>query len=82
MIRPKDVYKRQEHEVFSKEIAVTIPADNLNGTFAYSAEKPEDQGKLTYDVTSIEKRKEGLDLKTALVWKDATACLLYTSRCV
>lgn len=62
-----------EHEVFSKEIAVTIPADKLNGTFAYSAEKPEDQGKLTYDVTSIEKRKEGLDLKTALVWKDATA---------
>jgi hypothetical protein len=53
-----------EHEVFSKEIAVTIPADKLNGTFAYSAEKPEDQGKLTYDVTSIEKRKEGLDLKT------------------
>jgi len=52
---------------------VTIPADKLNGTFAYSAEKPEDQGKLTYDVTSIEKRKEGLDLKTALVWKDATA---------
>lgn len=43
-----------EHEVFSKEIAVTIPADKLNGTFAYSAEKPEDQGKLTYDVTSIE----------------------------
>ena len=31
-----------EHEVFSKEIAVTIPADKLNGTFAYSAEKPED----------------------------------------
>ena len=62
-----------EHEIFSKEIAVTIPADKLNGTFAYSAEKPEDQGKLTYDVTSIEKRKEGLDLKTALVWKDATA---------
>ena len=62
-----------EHEVFSKEIAVTIPADKLNGTFAYSAEKPEDQGKLTYDVTSVEKRKEGLDLKTALVWKDATA---------
>ena len=62
-----------EHEVFSKEIAVTIPADKLNGTFAYSAEKPEDQGKLTYDVTSIEKRKEGLDLNTALVWKDATA---------
>ena len=62
-----------ENEVFSKEIAVTIPADKLNGTFAYSAEKPEDQGKLTYDVTSIEKRKEGLDLKTALVWKDATA---------
>ena len=62
-----------EHEVFSKEIAVTIPADKLNGTFAYSVEKPEDQGKLTYDVTSIEKRKEGLDLKTALVWKDATA---------
>lgn len=62
-----------EHEVFSKEIAVTITADKLNGTFAYSAEKPEDQGKLTYDVTSIEKRKEGLDLKTALVWKDATA---------
>lgn len=62
-----------EHEVFSKEIAVTIPANKLNGTFAYSAEKPEDQGKLTYDVTSIEKRKEGLDLKTALVWKDATA---------
>ena len=62
-----------EHEVFSKEIAVTIPADKLNGTFAYSAEKPEDQGKLTYDVTLIEKRKEGLDLKTALVWKDATA---------
>ena len=62
-----------EHEVFSKEIAVTIPADKLNGTFAYSAEKPEDQGKLTYNVTSIEKRKEGLDLKTALVWKDATA---------
>ena len=30
-----------EHEVFSKEIAVTIPADKLNGTFAYSAEKPE-----------------------------------------
>lgn len=52
---------------------MTIPADKLNGTFAYSAEKPEDQGKLTYDVTSIEKRKEGLDLKTALVWKDATA---------
>ena len=45
-----------EHEVFSKEIAVTIPADKLNGTFAYSAEKPEDQGKLTYDVTSIEKK--------------------------
>ncbi len=62
-----------EHEVFSKEIAVTIPADKLNGTFAYSAEKPEDQGKLTYDVTSVEKRKAGLDLKTALVWKDATA---------
>ena len=62
-----------EHEIFSKEIAVTIPADKLNGTFAYNAEKPEDQGKLTYDVTSIEKRKEGLDLKTALVWKDATA---------
>lgn len=62
-----------EHEIFSKEIAVTIPADKLNGTFAYSAEKPEDQGKLTYDVTSVEKRKEGLDLKTALVWKDATA---------
>lgn len=62
-----------EHEVFSKEIAVTIPADKLNGTFAYSAEKPEDQGKLTYDVTSVEKRKEGLNLKTALVWKDATA---------
>ena len=62
-----------EHEVFSKEIAVTIPADKLNGTFAYSAEKPEDQGKLTYDVTSIEKRKAGLNLKTALVWKDATA---------
>ena len=62
-----------EHEVFSKEIAVTIPADKLNGTFAYNAEKPEDQGKLTYDVTSVEKRKEGLDLKTALVWKDATA---------
>lgn len=62
-----------EHEVFSKEIAVTIPADKLNGTFAYSVEKPEDQGKLTYNVTSIEKRKEGLDLKTALVWKDATA---------
>ena len=62
-----------EYEVFSKEIAVTIPADKLNGTFAYSAEKPEDQGKLTYDVTSVEKRKEGLDLKTALVWKDATA---------
>lgn len=62
-----------EHEVFFKEIAVTIPADKLNGTFAYSAEKPEDQGKLTYDVTSVEKRKEGLDLKTALVWKDATA---------
>ena len=62
-----------EHEVFSKEIAVTIPADKLNGTFAYSAEKPEDQGKLTYDVTSVEKRKVGLDLKTALVWKDATA---------
>lgn len=62
-----------EHEVFSKEIAVTIPADKLNGTFAYSAEKPEDQGKLTYDVTSIEKRKGGCDLKTALVWKDATA---------
>ena len=35
-----------EHEVFSKEIAVTIPADKLNGTFAYSAEKPEDQGNL------------------------------------
>lgn len=62
-----------EHEVFSKEIAVTIPADKLNGTFAYSAEKPEDQGKLTYDVTSVEKRKAGLNLKTALVWKDATA---------
>mgnify|MGYP000009163506 CR=1 FL=1 len=62
-----------EHEIFSKEIAVTIPADKLNGTFAYNAEKPEDQGKLTYDVTSVEKRKEGLDLKTALVWKDATA---------
>ena len=62
-----------EHEVFSKEIAVTIPADKLNGTFTYSAEKPEDQGKLTYDVTSVEKRKAGLDLKTALVWKDATA---------
>lgn len=62
-----------EHEVFSKEIAVTIPADKLNGTFAYSAEKPEDQGKLTYDVTSVEKRKAGPDLKTALVWKDATA---------
>lgn len=62
-----------EHEVFSKEIAVTIPADKLNGTFAYSAEKPEDQGKLTYDVTSVEKRKVGLNLKTALVWKDATA---------
>lgn len=62
-----------EHEVFSKEIAVTIPADKLNGTFAYSAEKPEDQGKLTYDVTSVEKRKAGLDLRTALVWKDATA---------
>ena len=57
-----------EHEVFSKEIAVTIPADKLNGTFAYSAEKPEDQGKLTYDVTSVEKRKAGLNLKTALVW--------------
>lgn len=62
-----------EHEVFSKEIAVTIPADKLNGTFAYSVEKPEDQGKLTYDVTSVEKRKAGLNLKTALVWKDATA---------
>lgn len=62
-----------EHEIFSKEIAVTIPADKLNGTFAYSAEKPEDQGKLTYDVTSVEKRKAGLNLKTALVWKDATA---------
>ena len=62
-----------EHEVFSKEIAVTIPADKLNGTFAYSATEPEDQGKLTYDVTSVEKRKAGLDLKTALVWKDATA---------
>lgn len=62
-----------EHEVFSKEIAVTIPADKLNGTFAYSAEKPEDQGKLTYDVTLVEKRKAGLNLKTALVWKDATA---------
>ena len=62
-----------EHEVFSKEIAVTIPADKLNGTFAYSAAEPEDQGKLTYDVTSVEKRKAGLDLKTALVWKDATA---------
>lgn len=62
-----------EHEVFSKEIAVTIPADKLNGTFAYSEEKPEKQGKLTYDVTSVEKRKEGLDLRTALVWKDATA---------
>lgn len=65
--------KYGEHEVFSKEIAVTIPADKLNGTFAYSAEKPEDQGKLTYDVTSVEKRKAGLNLKTALVWKDATA---------
>jgi hypothetical protein len=52
---------------------VTIPADKLNGTFAYSAAEPEDQGKLTYDVTSVEKRKAGLDLKTALVWKDATA---------
>ena len=62
-----------EHEVFSKEIAVTIPADKLNGTFAYSVAEPEDQGKLTYDVTSVEKRKAGLDLKTALVWKDATA---------
>lgn len=62
-----------EHEVFSKEIAVTIPADKLNGTFAYSATEPEDQGKLTYDVTSVETRKAGLDLKTALVWKDATA---------
>ena len=62
-----------EHEVFSKEIAVTIPADKLNGTFTYSAEKPEDQGKLTYDVTSVEKRKAGLDLTTGLVWKDATA---------
>ena len=62
-----------EHEIFSKEIAVTIPADKLNGTFAYSEEKPEKQGKLTYDVTSVEKRKAGLNLKTALVWKDATA---------
>ena len=52
---------------------MTIPADKLNGTYAYSAEKPEDQGKLTYDVTSVEKRKAGLNLKTALVWKDATA---------
>lgn len=53
---------------------VTVPVvfntAKMNGTFGYATGEV-DNDKLVYDVSSLEKRTAGVDVTTALVWKDA-----------
>lgn len=70
--------KCEEKVISTKTIPVVFNTAKMNGTFDYSTEG-ENNDKLAFNVSSAEERGKGVDVSSALVWKDASARQLWPS---
>lgn len=61
-----------EKVISTKTIPVVFNTAKMNGTFDYKVDT-EDKDKLAFDVSSAAERGNGVDVSSALVWKDASA---------
>jgi hypothetical protein len=61
-----------------KTIPVVFNTAKMNGTFDYKVDT-EDKDKLAFDVSSATERGNGVDVSSALVWKDASDRQLWPS---
>lgn len=70
--------KCEEKVISTKTIPVVFNTAKMNGTFDY---KGTDEGKdeLAFNVSSAEEREKGVDVSSALVWKDASDRQLWPS---
>ena len=67
-----------EKVISTKTIPVVFNTAKMNGTFDYSTEG-ENNDKLAFNVSSAEERGKGVDVSSALVWKDASDRQLWPS---
>ncbi|WP_373147803.1 hypothetical protein [Bacteroides xylanisolvens] len=70
--------KCEEKVISTKTIPVVFNTAKMNGTFDYEGVAA-DKDKLAFDVSSAAKRGEGVDVSSALVWKDASDRQLWPS---
>lgn len=61
-----------EKVISTKTIPVVFNTAKMNGTFDYKVDT-EDKDKLAFNVSSATERGNGVDVSSALVWKDASA---------
>ena len=61
-----------EKVISTKTIPVVFNTAKMNGAFDYKVDT-EDKDKLAFDVSSAAERGNGVDVSSALVWKDASA---------
>lgn len=67
-----------EKVISTKTIPVVFNTAKMNGTFDYKVDT-EDKDKLAFDVSSATERGNGVDVSSALVWKDASDRQLWPS---
>ena len=70
--------KCEEKVISTKTIPVVFNTAKMNGTFDYKG-TDEGKDKLEFNVSSAAKRGEGVDVSSALVWKDASDRQLWPS---
>lgn len=63
--------KCEEKVISTKTIPVVFNTAKMNGTFDYKG-TDEGKDKLEFNVSSAEERGKGVDVSSALVWKDAS----------
>lgn len=63
--------KCEEKVISTKTIPVVFNTAKMNGTFDYKGVAA-DKDKLAFDVSSAATREEGVEVSSALVWKDAS----------
>ena len=68
-----------EKVISTKTIPVVFNTAKMNGTFDYASSEEEGKDEMAFDVSTAAKRGDGVDVSSALVWKDASDRQLWPS---